>query len=310
MPAVITHFCFARRVITRLQGQIEAVDMSAVDIGAQGPDIFYFHRALPWLPGKGYAKLGLALHKLHPAVLFDGFGQAMLTVSKPDAATARGFMAGFICHYVLDRNIHPFVLHFQKVLTQQQPDYDFRENWYHYRVESALDTLTLEREMGRTNTRFPLTNVLPTPDLYRDSRIAEWYGQVFRLLPGAPCIDTRYAAKAVADTRHALFWMSDRWELKQALVLRPLEKLFREGHLGSALLRQNDVSDFDYANTRRAPWEYRGKQVNSSFFELFDQSVAEAAELILTFFEAVRQGAPDAQIFGNLDFAGKAVEEP
>ncbi len=308
MPAVVTHYCFARRVITRLQGQIEAVDMPAVDIGAQGPDIFYFHRALPWLPGKGYAKLGLALHNLHPAVLFEGLGRAIMSVSEQDAPVARGFMAGFICHYVLDRNVHPFVLHFQKQLAKEQPHYDFRENWYHYRVESALDTLTLLREMGRTNTRFPLTNALPKPDRYRDVQIARWYGQVFRLLPGAPGIDPVYAAKAVADTRHALFWMSDRWELKQTLVLRPLEKLFREGHLGSALLRQNDVSDFDYANCRRASWEYRGQRVNSTFYELYDQSVAEAAELIKSFLETVRQGAPDGRIFGNLDFAGKAVE--
>ena len=52
MPAMIAHYLFAQRVFSKLKKAgvtPEAPAMAAV--GAQGPDIFFFHRVLPWEPG-------------------------------------------------------------------------------------------------------------------------------------------------------------------------------------------------------------------------------------------------------------------
>lgn len=49
MPAFSTHYIFAKELMERLKGTVDfTVCENAVYIGAQGPDIFFFHRALPW----------------------------------------------------------------------------------------------------------------------------------------------------------------------------------------------------------------------------------------------------------------------
>ena len=53
MPAFSTHYIFAKELMERLKGTVDfTVCENAVYIGAQGPDIFFFHRALPWQRGK------------------------------------------------------------------------------------------------------------------------------------------------------------------------------------------------------------------------------------------------------------------
>lgn len=42
MPAMITHYLFAKRVLSRLKKQgVETADYPMAMIGAQGPDVFF-----------------------------------------------------------------------------------------------------------------------------------------------------------------------------------------------------------------------------------------------------------------------------
>ena len=69
MPAMITHYLFAKRVLSRLKKQgVETADYPMAMIGAQGPDVFFFHRVLPWEFGKSYAHEGSRLHHIGQAV--------------------------------------------------------------------------------------------------------------------------------------------------------------------------------------------------------------------------------------------------
>lgn len=72
-----------------------------------------------------------------------------------------GYVEGFFCHYALDRSVHPFVYYWQEKLRQAEPDYGKKGNAYHFRIESALDTIALRRETGRLIRDFRLKTVLP-----------------------------------------------------------------------------------------------------------------------------------------------------
>lgn len=51
MPASVTHYLFAERVLNKLKQTGAAVtDRDAALIGAQGPDVFFFHRVMPCSP--------------------------------------------------------------------------------------------------------------------------------------------------------------------------------------------------------------------------------------------------------------------
>ena len=78
MPAMITHYLFAQRVFAKCrQAGIPVVHPDAALIGAQGPDIFFFHRVMPWQRGVSYARQGSLLHKRSPARLFEAFREVL-----------------------------------------------------------------------------------------------------------------------------------------------------------------------------------------------------------------------------------------
>ena len=301
MPAVIAHWAMEKRVRAALRARgVTPPESALMQIGAQGPDVFYFHRAFPWEPGRTYAAHGLRLHQVSPRALVRACGAAK-RAHPAWAAAFDALTAGLLCHYALDRSAHPFVLYWQRRLQAEQPDYARRHNFYHYRVESALDVLSLRRETGRTIKGFPLTATIP-----RDPRTAEpfgaFYAFLFERMLGVS-VDTVSVSLAVRDMRHALWWMSDPHTRKQRWVLRPIESAFRLGHVGTSLLRPADVSDWDYGNEAHRPWynPFTGDgESTASYAELFDRAVEDAADMIEAFF---RDPDAAAELTGDRGFA-------
>ena len=301
MPAVIAHWAMEKRVRSLLRARGVAPPESALmQIGAQGPDIFYFHRAFPWEIGRTYAAHGLRLHKVSPRRLLRVCGEARRAY--PDHAAAfDALTAGLICHYALDRSAHPFVLYWQRVLEAQEPDYARRSNFYHYRVESALDVLSLRRETGLDVKGFALPSTLPC-----DPRAAEpfglFYSFLFERMLGVTANEASVSL-AIRDMREALWWMNDPHTRKQRLLLRPVESALGLGHIATPLLRPADVSDFDYGNEAHRPWHnlFTGDgETDASFADVFDRSVADAAEMIEAF---LRDPEAAATLTGDRGFA-------
>ena len=122
MPASVTHYLFAERVLNKLKQTGAAVtDRDATLIGAQGPDVFFFHRVMPWQPGVSYAREGNRMHHISPARLFELFRQVLNAESR-ERGRMQSYIEGFFCHYALDRTAHPYVFWFQEELETNGPD--------------------------------------------------------------------------------------------------------------------------------------------------------------------------------------------
>lgn len=305
MPALITHYEFALRVFSRLRkAGMPVADREAAVIGAQGPDIFFFHRVLPWEPGDSYAKIGSRLHKISPALLFEEF-RRVLRSEKRQYGSMLGYIEGFFCHYALDRATHPYVLWAQERLAKDDPSYGRTAHQYHFRIESALDTMTLRRETGRLMDSFRLQSVLPKDHDGLYLAVGQLYRPVLYRLFGinAP---SEHLALAPRDMRHALFFMTDRTLLRQKLVLRPVEKLTGGGHFATSLMRPMSTDDWDYANERHAEWTNPfDPQFTStdSFFDLYELAADEAVDMIAEFLAALPDGKPMQEITQDRGFA-------
>ena len=300
MPAVIAHWAMEKRVRAALRARgIQLPDAALMQAGAQGPDIFYFHRILPWKFGASYAGYGLCLHRVSPRALLRACGAARRAYPEW-AAEFDALTAGLLCHYALDRSAHPFVLYWQERLRQADPDYARSTHFYHYRIESALDVLSLRRETGRTIKGFPLTHALP-----RDRRAEEPFGLFYAFLMetllGAS-VNAATASLAIRDMRDTMWWMNDPPYLKQRYLLGPMEWLWG-AHVATSLMRPADVSDWDYGNEEHRPWVNPFDGVTgstASYAELFDRAVDEAADMIAAYLEH-----PDtrADLTGDRGFA-------
>lgn len=310
MPAVIAHYIFARRVLRRLERNgVPVFCRSAVAIGAQGPDMLFFHRVFPWEPGKSYARQGVAIHHLPPDRLFDCFRRTICRTSPgPEREAMLGYLEGFLCHYALDRTVHPFVLFWQERLAEAEPFYSPRINQYHHRIESALDTLTLRRMTGRRIRDFRLNEMIPAASPLRDRAIGELYRPVLGELMGLPHVRAEQLASAPADMRRALTYMTDRRHLRERLLYRPAEALLHQGPFLSALIRPEEP-ERDYANQEHHRWTnpFTGAVSRADFFELMEEASGAAAQMIPAFLEALENSRPMREIVGLLDFSGEPL---
>ena len=107
MPTTYAHYKFGEEVMSALprplQNSIEN-KRELFDIGLHGPDILFYYR--PILKNKVTSQ-GYAMHD-RPADEF--FNRAAEVIAKAeDPAAARAYIYGFICHFALDSECHPYV---------------------------------------------------------------------------------------------------------------------------------------------------------------------------------------------------------
>ena len=110
MPSFNAHYFFANQELDFIKKTFPDVKIneSALYYGAQGPDLMYFARLAPVImPGKSLMDVGDALHAANPTLILTAMRNYFR--ENPNDDIAKSFMIGFICHYTLDRNAHPFV---------------------------------------------------------------------------------------------------------------------------------------------------------------------------------------------------------
>ncbi|MGN1201828.1 MAG: zinc dependent phospholipase C family protein, partial [Eubacterium sp.] len=116
----------------------------AVLFGTQGPDIFFFHRIFPWMPGKPLLKYGSMLHRAKPDRLFENMREYFRVSDNKDVA--QSYVYGFILHYALDRNCHPYVYCLQNKITDKHKLTN--PHSAHNTVEFSLDSYLLNKRLG------------------------------------------------------------------------------------------------------------------------------------------------------------------
>ena len=138
MPAAITHYYHALRVLELWKPNHTEVERDAFLWGAQGPDLLFYHRALPWQKGESLSSFGERLHQesvSRTVSILHEYGEAH------PSECVWSCIAGFLCHYAADRICHPFIEAQARELLKIQPDQDAQIA--HHEMESALDVVLL-----------------------------------------------------------------------------------------------------------------------------------------------------------------------
>ncbi len=302
MPAMITHYLLARRTLA-VPTMPPIADRDAFLLGAQGPDIFFFFRAYPWLLGEKGLPLGNALHEARPSYLMDALRAVVDEFPVVDRPIAESYALGLLCHYAADRTVHPYVIATQETMAVLEPSYADDSNPYHYRIESAIDTCVLHRDMGERVSSFALSRVVPKCDKHRDKVLAQLYHRLLRVVLGVDR-SPRALCRLTADMRHSMVLMTDRSGVKRA-AFRLLERFSEHGAWYSSLIRTDDVAWYDFMNETHATWTDGELQRAEDVYALCDTAVALAADLACRF----RAGEDGLTLTEDIDFAGHRFED-
>ncbi|NLK65616.1 MAG: zinc dependent phospholipase C family protein [Tissierellia bacterium] len=104
MPTTYAHYTFGMKVINELNEELRETinkNIELYHIGLHGPDILFYYKPLK---SNKVNKLGNEIHSLNSNIFFQ---KAKKFTVNDERTTA--YIAGFICHYMLDSRCHPYI---------------------------------------------------------------------------------------------------------------------------------------------------------------------------------------------------------
>ncbi len=150
MPAIYAHDRFGREVCALLDGDVKQVieqHYRQFQIGLQGPDIFFFYGAHT---NNRVVRFGQHLHKVSA---FPFFRHARTVVRETGRDSREyAYLLGFLCHFILDSECHPYVEEMIKETGVQ-----------HLEIEEEFEKLLL-REDGRDPVAWPVATLVPADE--------------------------------------------------------------------------------------------------------------------------------------------------
>ena len=304
MPAYCTHYIFACELLPALT-ELAGFDLNrdAVMLGTQGPDVFFFHRIAPWMPGRSQRKIGSRLHRAKPGDILDAMAE-YCTRCSTEKDIARSYAYGFILHYALDRQCHPFVYAKQQELTDSGSS--LHKSALHNIVEMSMDAVLLHEKLHIDDPRcFDTAVTVPDDPAVLDEVARLLSFTVYRVL--GKRLQPTDARRALTDTKTMQRLLRDANGSKARIlggietILSPFTGNFRL----TSMLRPKDLEKAKkYGNIENRNWRspYAPGVRTESFFDLYRLAQAPAQEMIRGFDRICAGETDGAAVTQNLSF--------
>ncbi len=144
MPASVTHAYFAKDVYDVLPKEIKSnLSVDRCRMFGQSTDAFMFYNLFSLFPGKKIRKFQYYFHTNHTQSFFIHLLEYMRDNDIHDQDTY-SFLVGFICHYVLDSTLHPFVVYKTGYMEKGKPS-TYQYNNMHAFMETFIDNDMIRR---------------------------------------------------------------------------------------------------------------------------------------------------------------------
>ncbi len=156
MPGFVTHYIFGVNAYKQLDNsQVKKIirdNRQAYSLGLQGPDLFYY-----FMPVSLGLKPNIA-NIMHKKKTNEFFRQLIASVStltrRQDFEIAFAYIQGFMGHYLLDTNIHPYVYYRVGTSTSN------RTLGEHFAIETDIDREVLWKYKKIHQTEFSHASVI------------------------------------------------------------------------------------------------------------------------------------------------------
>lgn len=289
MPGFTTHYLFGRTVYKTLeQNELKRIiqsHMHAYKLGLQGPDIFFYY--LPSHLGGRERKTGSVMHTKKTGEFFRHYIENIFLLPCQDRLTAVSYLCGFLCHYILDANTHPFIYSRSGFHTgcKQNLNACYAK---HRILETAIDTVLLKRFTGREPSAFLKENSirLHKDELFLISSIlsqsinSTYHNHKQKLLAR---VSPFYVRTAVRSLRLETTLLKNKSGRKKKVVEYIEKKTVGIAAVSSLIGEDAFVDDKDCLNERHMEWPLswdRSIVRNQSFLDLYEKGLAEAKEIV------------------------------
>lgn len=259
------------------------------NFASQGADFFFYNDFWPWQTAKEGPEKGELVHSLRGKKLF----AEVLKVYKKEGIYLESelpeseywqhnlvYLLGFISHYALDRDCHPFILQ------------NGGRGKKHKLIEASIDIYIMQEKWDQNPKNI---NPLPYYQLQEEylENLNFYYQQIFNNLLGGD-LDQELIWESYLDLRkyHSVFYCRDA---KKYYLFRLL----------NLVLPQN-LSQHCYAlNEREEVWPAENYQEFEHYFAGGIESALELIEQTLNYFQSEISLSELLNIFGEKNFLGE-----
>ncbi len=308
MPAIITHDTFGRDVYDSQYSLIGGTrdEADAFLLGNQGPDPLFYAVLSPRLHVAH--NLGSRMHAEKPSELLDALKNSLSVLNEEQRPVGRAWALGFLCHYLLDSTLHPFV-YWQEYAACDAgvPGLDRSDGHeVHAVIESELDELVLYAKRQETIATFdPSREILRADNAVLDV-ISKMCAYLALTLFGLFVPGDTFAASVKLFRRAQAFFYSPRG-IKRAAVGR-LEETVRPYSFCRAMSHRDIAcTESVFDNRERIRWEdpFTGAMCDDSFWDRYDKALARV-DAALRSFDANGFNVEAARVITHdLDFSGR-----
>ena len=268
MPASLVHFAFIKE-------NIDNKDKYFMEtaLGGQGPDVFFFYGySLSKRENKHPIRyFGTYLHHIDIAEVY--FKLIDYANKSQDKEVLLAYIRGLLMHYILDRNVHPYIFYRSGFVSSGSKEDEFNNLLSHAYFESGLDKIYSTRHKTLQNPKKCVK--IPNSSLVAITRMWYWIAKEMKYEGIEP--DT--FIDCYEDMRFALGALSSPLKIKKFFF-----HLIKRNTLVDALsfpFTNKKAIKEDYLNTSKREWKncVTGDSRNESVDELVANAVAETREI-------------------------------
>ena len=153
MPATVTHAFFAKDIYDILPDNIRKdLDIDKCKMFGQSVDSLMFYNLFSILPGKDIRKFQYHFHSYNTQDFFINLLKYIRDNNIHDKDTY-SFLYGFICHFVLDSTLHPYIIYKTGRFDKHIPS-TYKYNNIHAFMESFIDMDMVNKRMKTNPYKF------------------------------------------------------------------------------------------------------------------------------------------------------------
>ncbi len=254
MPAFYAHDRFGEKVWGKTDGEIREIILryyAQFEIGLQGPDIFFFYR--PYSKNK-VVRYGNRLHGVSARPFFEHGVSVALKAGRDSAQYA--YLLGFICHFILDSECHPYVAEMIRETGVQ-----------HLEIEEEFEKYLLRKD-GLHPLAYRLGRLVPT-DEFTAKAIAPFY----------PAIPWKVVQSSLRWLRFIKNLLRAPGRVKQGLLNTAMKLGGRYAYSKGLMHQRVDNPKCTRSNQGLALKFAGAVEIAADMIESFDESVREGREL-------------------------------
>lgn len=221
MPAVAAHYYFGHEVLKLLPEEIQSKinqNMSAFNLGLQGPDLFFFYKPLRKNRVTEYA------HHIHSSAADYIISNAAKSIKKSNDMRALAYIIGYGCHFILDSSLHGEI-------SKIAPD-----DKEHKFLEAEIDRQIIKKYYNNEPNKFKRYELVEI-----NKSASEWLKTIYEEISTQ---DIKISLKGFKFYMKLLYC---KYSAKKAII-EYLEKiLHRKGEFSSMIVNANEDKKYYYA---------------------------------------------------------------